>query len=209
MGAAKLSLINTLKRTLGNVIRPVYVNGETSFIFYIEKATTRVGHLSYGKINVWSYQKGGNISIGNYSSLGEINVIMGGNHHRNVSTFPFKVKLSDIDTSVDNIPIKGVSIENDCWIGQGVNILDGVNVATGTIVAAGSVVTRSTTPFSVVAGVPAKKISTLFTEEEINKLLNSKWWNIPVEKYMKIVPLLYSNDVNAFIRSIDIIRDSI
>lgn len=53
---------------------------------------------------------------------------------------------------------KGIVIHDDVWIGAGAKVLDGVILRKGTVVAAGSVVTKSTEPYTVVAGVPAKKI---------------------------------------------------
>ncbi|WP_140287112.1 acyltransferase, partial [Vibrio parahaemolyticus] len=52
-----------------------------------------------------------------------------------------------------------VYIEDDSWIAASCIILPGVKIAQGSVVAAGSVVTKSTEPYSVYAGVPAKKIS--------------------------------------------------
>ena len=51
-----------------------------------------------------------------------------------------------------------VVIEDDCWIGAGSTITAGVTVRRGTIVGAGSVITKDTEPYSIVGGVPAKKI---------------------------------------------------
>ena len=65
-----------------------------------------------------------------------------------------------------------VHIGNDVWIGFGSIIMGGVNVAAGTIVAAGSVVTHDTEPYSIYAGVPAKKIKNRFdTEIELTRHL--------------------------------------
>lgn len=50
----------------------------------------------------------------------------------------------------------GVVIENNCWIGANVTILDGVTIGEGCVIAAGSVVTRSVPANSVVKGIPAK-----------------------------------------------------
>ncbi len=64
-----------------------------------------------------------------------------------------------------NIPImqqgasrKGVTIEDDVWLGTRAIILDGVTIGKGSIVAAGSVVNKDVAPYSIVAGVPAKLI---------------------------------------------------
>ncbi|HET6224881.1 MAG TPA: acyltransferase [Bacteroidia bacterium] len=53
---------------------------------------------------------------------------------------------------------KGIVIENDVWIGHGCSILDGVTIGKGAVIAAGSVVNRSVEPYTIYAGVPAKKI---------------------------------------------------
>ena len=53
---------------------------------------------------------------------------------------------------------KGIIIEDDVWIGHGCSILDGVTIGKGAVIGAGSVVTKSVEPYSVVAGVPVKKI---------------------------------------------------
>jgi acetyltransferase-like isoleucine patch superfamily enzyme len=51
-----------------------------------------------------------------------------------------------------------IIIEDDVWIGGHVCILPGVTIGKGSVVAANSVVTKSIAPYTVVAGVPAKKI---------------------------------------------------
>lgn len=51
-----------------------------------------------------------------------------------------------------------VTLEDDCWIGAGATILPGVTIGKCAIVGAGAVVTKNVQPWTVVAGVPAKKI---------------------------------------------------
>lgn len=51
-----------------------------------------------------------------------------------------------------------VEISDRAWIGPGVTILHSVSIGEGAVVAAGSVVTKDVKPFSIVAGIPAKKI---------------------------------------------------
>lgn len=53
---------------------------------------------------------------------------------------------------------KPVYIEDDIWIGANVTILNGVRIGTGSIVAANSLINKDVEPFSIVGGVPAKKI---------------------------------------------------
>ncbi len=51
-----------------------------------------------------------------------------------------------------------IHIEDDVWIGSNAVITPDVRLAKGTIVGAGAVVTKSTEPYSIVGGVPAKRI---------------------------------------------------
>ncbi len=51
-----------------------------------------------------------------------------------------------------------IVLEDDCWIGAGVIIMPGVTIGKCSIVGSGAVVTRDVPPYTVVAGIPAKKI---------------------------------------------------
>jgi acetyltransferase-like isoleucine patch superfamily enzyme len=51
-----------------------------------------------------------------------------------------------------------IIIEKNAWIGAGVIVLQGIKIGEGAIVAAGAVVTKDVAPYTIVAGVPAKKI---------------------------------------------------
>lgn len=54
---------------------------------------------------------------------------------------------------------KGIVIEDDCWLGSGVKVLDGVIIGHGSVIGAGAVVTKDIPPLSIAVGVPAKVIS--------------------------------------------------
>ena len=58
------------------------------------------------------------------------------------------------------VPRDGCDIEigRGSWIGSGAIILSGVRIGDGAIVAAGAVVTQSVEDYSVVAGIPARRI---------------------------------------------------
>lgn len=70
-----------------------------------------------------------------------------------------------------------VHIGNDVWIGDGVKILGGTRIGDGAIVGTGAVVTKDVAPYSIIGGVPAKKIRMRFSDKEISFLLSIKWWN--------------------------------
>lgn len=82
---------------------------------------------------------------------------------------------ADLEKEVD------VDIGNDVWIGYGATILAGVHVGDGAIVGAGAVVTKDVEPYSIVGGVPARKIRKRFTDEQIFELQKIQWWNRSVE----------------------------
>ncbi len=54
------------------------------------------------------------------------------------------------------ITSEGIVIEDDCWLGTGVKVLDGVTIGRGSVIGAGAVVTKDIPPYSVAVGVPAK-----------------------------------------------------
>jgi acetyltransferase-like isoleucine patch superfamily enzyme len=113
---------------------------------------------------------GGSIEIGSDCSLNAYSVLYGagclriGNGVRigtHTVIIPSNHVFSDPDELIKDqgLSLKGITIEDDVWIGAGARILDGVVIKKGTVVGAGAVVTKSTDPYSIVAGVPATKIS--------------------------------------------------
>ena len=56
-----------------------------------------------------------------------------------------------------------IIIDNDAWLGTGSVIMPGVKIGEGAIVGANSLVRTDVPPFTVVGGVPAKKINIVNT----------------------------------------------
>jgi acetyltransferase-like isoleucine patch superfamily enzyme len=52
-----------------------------------------------------------------------------------------------------------IHIKDDAWIGAGAIILPNITIGEGAVVGAGAVVTKDVEPYTIVAGVPAKKIN--------------------------------------------------
>lgn len=155
----------------------------------VNKGTTFKGDMGYG-----SYIGGNcrfNGKIGRYCSLGNsINTVASTHPSETfVSTSPMffslqkqngytyvnKQKFDEI-IYADTEKKYHVIIGNDVWIGNDVTILGGVKIGDGAIVATGAVVTKDVLPYTVVGGVPAKEIKKRFTEEQIEFLLQLKWW---------------------------------
>ena len=95
-----------------------------------------------------------------------------------------------------SFPSKGdIVIGNDVWLGYRSVILAGVTIGDGAIVGAYSVVTKDVPPYTIVAGNPAKEIRRRFSEAEIARLLELRWWDWPIEKITENVHLLTGNTV--------------
>jgi len=65
---------------------------------------------------------------------------------------------TDVPMAEQPEPRLGVVIEEDCWLGAGVVVVDGVRIGRGSVVGAGAVVTQDVEPLSVVSGVPARRV---------------------------------------------------
>lgn len=108
-----------------------------------------VGQIGYG------LTMGDSSSIGPFSFVGcsgkiEIgsNVMIG----PRVSLFAENHNFSNVNTSIkkQGVNNKGITIEDDCWIGSGVIILDGVTIGHGSVIGAGVIITKDILPNSIV-----------------------------------------------------------
>lgn len=165
----------------------------------IGRETSFDGYMGYGsyigeKASILKTKIGRFCSIGNDVSTAT------GNHPSSVfvSTYPgfFSIKHYNKPCYVKEQKFQEyifidderrycIVIGNDVWIGNRVLIIGGVTVGDGAIIAAGSVVTKNVAPYSIVCGVPAKELKKRFTEEQIEKLLEIKWWDKSPEWLMK------------------------
>lgn len=142
--------------------------------------------LDFEKKNVLYHYPVNNdkLIIGKFCSIahGTRFLFNGANHKLNsLSTYPFAVMNREWDLEIpvtDAWDNKGdIVIGNDVWIGFEAVIMAGVSIGDGAIIASRSVVTKHVEPYSIVGGVPAKLIRKRFPEEQIQKLLEMKWWD--------------------------------
>lgn len=136
----------------------------------------KVGEKTYGEITAYQYNNVNEfLLIGNYCSIaGNVKFILGGSHTLNVeSTFPVK-HFSSKGLLNDSFSNGQIVVNDHVWIGFGSTILSGVSIGRGSVVAAGAVVVNDVEPFTLVGGVPAKKIKDLkfFTEEQVKDYID-------------------------------------
>ena len=104
------------------------------------------------------------------------------NHTLNaLSTFPFPIFAEEWDESMpvtDAWDNKGdIVIGNDVWIGYEAVIMAGVHIGDGAIIGTRAVVTKDVPPYTIVGGIPAKKIRSRFDDKTIELLQQLKWWD--------------------------------
>lgn len=180
-------------RRTNSIIEPSSIIRETQFSGknYIGERT-RIGNckIGYGTyVSNDSVLEG--VLIGKFSSIGPFTHVILGRHPINmVSTYPAFYS----EKSISGINLEGVTrkfqevrkiqgtefsciIGNDVWIGADTCILGGVTIGDGAVVAAGAVVTKDVESYSIVGGVPARKIKMRFSEDYIVYLKELKWWD--------------------------------
>lgn len=152
--------------------------------FLEEFEDVKIGHLSYGPIIRPNTLPRGT-RIGAYCSIAAGLCISRRNHpFERISTHPLfysaafglvhKEEEKNLIPSVESNPL---TIGHDVWIGTNVIITVGCSsIGNGSIIAAGSVVTKDIPPYAIVGGIPAKVIKQRFTNEIIEELEASKWW---------------------------------
>ena len=82
-------------------------------------------------------------------------------------------RFDDADTKISEqgheFSKGGITIESDVWIGANAMVLAGVTVGTHSVIGAASVVTRDVPAYSMVAGIPAKVIRNLGSDNSVPK----------------------------------------
>lgn len=121
------------------------VNIEPKVIFF-NLSESEIGDDS--GIGMYSYI--GTVKIGRDVMIGEELIAISKNHEFRDINIPMWKQGWQQD--------RPIIIEDDIWIGSRVTILPGVKIGKGVIVGAGSVVTKNVTPYTIVAGNPAREI---------------------------------------------------
>ena len=120
-------------------------------------------------------------TIGNFSSIAGGTYIHGPDNHACVMN-PGLVSCFDLGIfgasfTPSGLTRKLVTIGNDVWIGEHVQIMSGVTIHDGAIIGAHAVVGKDVPPYAIAVGNPVEFKKFRFSPDIIQKLLNIQWWN--------------------------------
>lgn len=147
----------------------------------------------------------GFVNVGSFCSIGSsLTIWLGGNHRTDwVTTYPFGHIYQHIFNRYNGVghPTNNgdVNIGNDVWIASGCTIMSGVTIGDGAVIAANSHVVKDIPAYSIAGGNPAKVIKQRFTTEQIEELLDLKWWDFSDEIINQLTPFLCSNNIEIFL----------
>ena len=110
---------------------------------------------------------GDNSSIGPYGYVGCSGKIIIGNNVMfgpKCSLFAENHLFADTSAIIKSQGVKqlGITVEDDCWIGSNVTILDGVTVGKGSVIGSGCLLTKDVPPGSVIIDKRDKKVKSRF-----------------------------------------------
>lgn len=166
--------------------------------------------------NLGEYSYISQYSIVNKSTIGKFCSISNGcyiglwEHNTQVSTHSFYLYEHSGDfvegyTDYDKDTIETV-LGNDVLVGANAVIMKGVKIGDGAIIGASSVVTKDVPSYSVVVGNPARVIKYRYNKEDIEWLLQLKWWDFSRDKLKKIIDQNGFNDFNLFKKIVGAIK---
>jgi acetyltransferase-like isoleucine patch superfamily enzyme len=177
---------------IGKVIQKIilrieggWTNTDTLRKHFSRKYGVTIGKYSYGGCFDKKFNLGGKIVIGKYCSFATDIRYFGANHpiEEAVQSAYFYNRAFGLD--VIDVERNNLEIGNDVWVGYGVIITSGCHkIGNGAVIAAGSVVTKDVEPYTIVGGVPARKIKKRFDDETIMLMEKAMFWKkTPEELY--------------------------
>ena len=160
-------------------------------------------------VNIVSWSNDFHIHLGKYNSIGrDCNFFLHANHRTDWITTssqlwgPVNDEIANMHMHMGHPTCKGdIIVENDVWIGAKSTIMSGVKIHNGSVVGSGSVVSKDVPPYAIVVGNPAQIIKFRFNRDQIQSLLQIKWWDWEESKIKDEALRLWSSDINSFIES--------
>ena len=142
--------------------------GDSNTVSYDAILKSHGGHLKIGSNNFIGervqIQGLGGVEIGSNCMIAANTFVSSSNHNINTPSSTSYL-LKEVG--------KKTTIGNKVWIGANCTIVAGVDIGDYSVIAAGAVVTKSVSPYSMVAGIPARVIKRYCKNE-------NKW--LPISK---------------------------
>ncbi len=166
------------RKIVGKAIRNTHIEKGSSIGAGSTVVNSKIGRYSYCGYNCML----SNVQIGNFCSIADNVSIGGGTHPLDwISTSPaFYFGKEHIPKRLAKLEYDSSDpqtvIGSDVWIGKGAILKPGITVGTGAVIGMGSVVTKDIEPYSIVGGNPSKIIRKRFSDNIIEKLIESQWW---------------------------------
>jgi virginiamycin A acetyltransferase len=143
--------------------------------------------------------------IGKFCSIGPNFLCGWGEHPTNgISTSPMfysTMKQNGFTLATENKfeELSFTTIGNDVFIGANVTVLNGVTIGDGAIIGAGAVVSKDIPPYAIAVGVPIRIIKYRFSAEIIERFLEIKWWDWPLDKIHQVEKNFF--DIKTFLKN--------
>lgn len=142
--------------------------------------------------------------IGKFCSIacGAMFLFTSANHAMgSLSNYTFPIFFEEWDLKKENVTDawdnKGdIVIGNDVWIGYDAVIMAGVHIGDGAVIGTRAVVTKDVPPYTIVGGVPARKIKMRFDSQTVEELLELKWWDWTSVKIKENLTLIRTGDIS-------------
>lgn len=170
-----------------------------------EVNNTTIGDYS----SIGRYSKITHTTIGKYCAISwdtTINAVSHPYDHISVSAFAYVPSVGNFVNKKKTDRHQHVTIKNDVWIGANCVIMPGVTIGNGAIIGSSAVVTKDVPDYAIVGGVPAKIIKYRFSDEEIERLLAIKWWELERDVIKKHIALWQGQCTPVVIEELEKIR---
>ena len=167
---------------------------------HLQDELNHIGEWSYGPITIARAYGGCHFYLGKFCSLGQgIQAVFYGSHVlTDITSYPFAHLHGRGWPPVSCSEVHGqdIKIGSDVYIGNFATIQQGSVIGDGAVIGSYSVCKSNIPPYSIAVGNPCKVIRKRFPDEQIEKLIEMKWFDWDVEIIRKHLQVISSPRVD-------------